>query len=385
MNKLLWLFTPIILLFSQYVFSATATCATSNSVTFNRVSGTIGSFPYNQTFNDTTSTIMLNSCSNNVAVRSSFKAVLGNTDLLGSSPFSVGPTITISGSSANPVTLAAAKIWLMNNLQLSFSLQDNNNSPPMVQSITTLNTDYNILPNTGLGSPVTIGGETYFRGAVNTGTNRADVRNPIFNLKLLSTIKPSAATIDALNNSTVRIHLGTISYKYDDYNGSTITPSGNPKIGTTEVYVDIKMTFVLPTCTIANQIVNLAPVPTAVLNSNPTANEQPFNVNINCTAAMPNKVLLATITDSYTPSNINTNGILKNQPSLANRSNVDIQLRDDTNTPLAIGTQSPFYTVPVGSSATTFIKALKARYYRSAATATAGYVQTQATVSLDYQ
>ena len=100
---------------------------------------------------------------------------------------------------------------------------------------------------------------------------------------------------------------------------------------------------------------------------------------------MPNKVLLATITDSYTPSNINTNGILKNQPSLANRSNVDVQLRDDLNNPLAIGTQSPFYTVPVGSSATTFIKALKARYYRSAATATAGYVQTQATVSLDYQ
>lgn len=385
MNKLLWLCAPFMLLFSQSIFAVVANCTTYNSVTFNRVSGTIGSFPYNQTFNDTTSAPSVKNCSNPVAIRSTFKAALGNTDLLGSSPFSVGPTITISGSNANPITLAAAKIWLLNNLQLSFSLQDNNNSPPMVQSITTLNTDYNILPNTGLGSPVIIGGEAYFRGASNLGASNSDVRNPVFNLKLLSTIKPSAATIDALNNSTVRIHLGTISYKYDDYNGSTITPSGNPKTGTTEIYVDIKMTFVLPTCTIANQIVNLAPAPTATLNSNPTANEQPFNVNINCTTAMPNKVLLATITDSYTPSNINTNGILKNQPSLANRSNVDVQLRDDLNNPLAIGTQSPFYTVPVGSSATTFIKALKARYYRSAATATAGYVQTQATVSLDYQ
>ncbi len=85
---------------------------------------------------------------------------------------------------------------------------------------------------------------------------------------------------------------------------------------------------------------------------------------------MPNKVLLATITDSYTPSNVNTNGILKNSPSLANRSNVDVQLRDNADVPLAIGTQSPFYSIPVGSTATTFMKTLKARYYRSLATAT---------------
>lgn len=317
--------------------------------------------------------------------QSPFNAITGNTDLIGSNPFSVGPTVTITGSSANSVTLAAAKIWLINNLQISFSLQDNNNSPPMLQNITTLNTDYNILPNTGLGTPIMIGGEAYFRGATNTGASNSDVRNPIFNLKLLSTTKPSVAVIDALNNSTLRIHLGTINYKYDDYNGSTIMPSGIPKTGTTEVYVDIKMTFVLPTCTMVNQVVNLAPVPTAILNSNQTANEQPFNVNINCTAAMPNKVLLATITDSYTASNVNTNGILKNSPSLANRSNVDIQLRDSSDVPLAIGTQSPFYSIPAGSTATTFIKALKARYYRSLATATPGYVQTQATVSLDYQ
>jgi len=97
------------------------------------------------------------------------------------------------------------------------------------------------------------------------------------------------------------------------------------------------------------------------------------------------KVLLARITDSYTPSNINSNGILKNSPSLANRSNVDVQLRDSSDVPLAIGTQNPFYSIPAGSTATTFIKALKARYYRSLATATPGYVQTQATVSLDYQ
>ncbi|MCU4492254.1 fimbrial protein [Acinetobacter guillouiae] len=151
------------------------------------------------------------------------------------------------------------------------------------------------------------------------------------------------------------------------------------------MFEDLKLNFSFPTCTIANQTVTLAPVPTAILNNNQTANEQPFNVSINCTAAVPNKVLLATITDSYTPSNSNNNGILKNQPSLVNASNVDVQLRDTTDTPLAIGTQSPFYTVPVGSTATTFTKALKARYYRSGATATPGYVKTQVMVSLDYQ
>lgn len=385
MKKLFWLSAPFILIFSQSGLAAVANCTTYNSVTFNRVSGTINSFPYNQTFNDTNSAPSVKNCSNPVAIRSSFRATTGNTDLVGISPFGVGPTITITGSSANPVTLAAAKIWLTSNVQISFSLQDNNNSPPMVQNIIALNTDYNILPNTGLGTPVLIGGEAYFRGATNSGTNSADVRNPVFNLKLLSITKPSAAIIDALNNATVRIHLGTINYKYDDYNGSTIMPSGTPKVGATEIYVDVKMNFVLPTCTMLNQVVNLAPVPTATLNSNQTANEQAFNVNINCTAAMPNKVLLATITDSYTPSNINNNGILKNSPSLANRSNVDVQLRDSTDVPLAIGAQSPFYSIPVGSTATTFMKTLKARYYRTLATATPGYIQTQATVSIDYQ
>ncbi|MCF0263610.1 fimbrial protein [Acinetobacter guillouiae] len=135
----------------------------------------------------------------------------------------------------------------------------------------------------------------------------------------------------------------------------------------------------------ANQTVNLATVSTSVLNINQTGNEQNFNVEINCAVAMPSKVLLATITDSYTPNNINSDGILKNFPDLANRSNVDIQLRDASNTPLAIGSQSSFYSIPAGSTATTFIKALKARYFRSAPTATPGFVQTQATVNLDYQ
>ncbi|WP_228269553.1 fimbrial protein [Acinetobacter bereziniae] len=325
----------------------------------------------------------MSNCTDQVAVRSDFKITPGNTNLTaggsGSFPFGVDANIIITNSSADIITQNLAKIWLSQNLKISFDLRDDSRYTAV--EITELNKIFNVHPNTSQPGRVTINGEEYLRAS--SGLRNAGFHVPNTGIALTNTIKPSSNIINALNGAIVRIHLGTLTYKYDNYN--TQPPTGIPNIASIELYLNLKLTFSLPTCTMLNQVVNLAPVPTATLNSNQTANEQPFNVNINCTAAMPNKVLLATITDSYTPSNVNTNGILKNSPSLANRSNVDVQLRDDTNTPLAIGTQSPFYSIPVGSTATTFIKALKARYYRTLATATPGYVQTQATVSLDYQ
>ncbi|WP_315080029.1 fimbrial protein [Acinetobacter guillouiae] len=134
-----------------------------------------------------------------------------------------------------------------------------------------------------------------------------------------------------------------------------------------------------------NQRVTLATVPLGILNSGRTGGEQDFNITINCTTSMSRNTLLARVTDNFNPDNSNSNGILKNQPNLANKSNVDVQLLDEANQPLSIGIQAPFYNVSAGSSATTFIKALKARYFRSALRATAGYVRAQATVFLDYQ
>lgn len=389
MKKLYLLLTPLCFLSMQSINAATTTCTTYPTIEFNRISGTINTFPYTQIFNDTTNGVLFNNCSprTSVAARATFKSVTGNTDLVGTSPFSLNNNFIINGSSADPTTLAAAKLWLINNMRITYSLRSNNNVNPLSQNILTLDTDYNIMPLTSNGESTLINGESYFIGLGGIGTTDSSIRNNTFYLTLLSVSKPSAAIVDALNNSTVRIHLGTLSYKYDDWgnNGTNPPPSGVPKTGTTELYVNLKMTFVLPTCTMVNQVVNLAPVPTTTLNNNQTSNDQPFNVNINCTGALPNKVLLAKITDSYTPTNVNTNGILKNQPGLLNGSNVDIQLRDGNDLPLSIGTQSPFYTIPAGSSATTFSKTLKARYYRSAPTATPGYVQTQATVSIDYQ
>lgn len=382
MNKLLWLFAPLFFATTQ-AFAANVTCSFDPIASFDRATSTITNFSYNQIITNTSNVSGLTNCTDQTAVRSDFKIISGNTNLTaggsGSFPFGVDTNIIISNSNADVITQNLAKIWLSQNLKISFNLRDDARYTAV--EITELNKDFNVHPNTSQPGRVTINGEEYLRAG--NGLRNARFHVPNTGIALINIIKPSSDIINALNGATIRIHLGTMTYKYDNYYSQP--PTGIPNIVLSELYLNLKLSFNLPTCTMVNQVVNLAPVPTAILNSNQTANEQPFNVNINCTTAMPNKVLLATITDSYTPSNINTNGVLKNSPSLANRSNVDIQLRDDTNTPLAIGTQSSFYSIPAGSTATTFIKALKARYYRSLAIATPGYVQTQATVSLDYQ
>ena len=322
----------------------------------------------------------LSDCNPPTRVNSYFSSRL--SDLTGSSPFGVNAaTIQINGSTADATTLNDAKAWLAANLKVTFNIRDASAAARPATNILAL-TDYRFLPEM-VDRPVVYNTATvpFYVGA-GAGVTVLNTRIETFTVNFTNTTKPSAAIINALNSAVLRIHLGTHHYIIAPYNNpsTTVEVSGSVKF-----YADLRLNFDFPTCTMANQIVNLATVPTSVLNSNQTANEQAFNVNINCAVAMPSKVLLATIKDSYTVSNVNTNGILINQPSLANRSNVDIQLRDASNTPLAIGSQSSFYSIPAGSTATTFIKALKARYFRSAPTATPGFVQTQATVNLDYQ
>lgn len=378
MNKFLWLSILLIFSFSQTIFAA---CTQPATAIFQDAISTITNFSYQQTFSASAAKPMLTNCNPTVRVNSYFNAALGNTDLTGSSPFGVVPTVMIMGSTADSAILNDAKTWLANNFKISFNLSDISKGKP-AKSILNLNTNYNILPETGKGGIVyNSEGEPFFNAA-GLGRRLTEAYTDKLTISFANTIKPSAAIITALNGATVRIHLGTYHYKYaTNYN----TSASAEVMGSLELYQDLTLNFNFQTCTVANQIVNLATVPISILNSQQAASEQNFTVNINCTVAMPSKVLLATITDSYTPSNINSNGILKNLPSLPNRSNVDVQLRDASDIPLAIGSQRSFYSIPAGSTLTTFIKALKARYFRSAATATPGFVQTQATVMLDYQ
>ncbi|MFW1744736.1 fimbrial protein [Acinetobacter guillouiae] len=379
MNKFFWLSVPLIFLFSQTVFAA---CNQPPMAIFQNTINTITNFNYQQTFSTSVAKPMLMGCNPTVRVNSYFNAALGNTDLTGSSPFGVNAsTMIVSGSTADSATLNNAKAWLADNFKISFNLGDNNKGKP-AKSILNLNTNYNILPETARGGVVSNSeGEPFFNGA-GLGRSLAEAYIDKLTISFTNTVKPSAAIITALNGATVRIHLGTYYYKYATHYNALASAE---VAGSLELYQDLTLNFNFPTCTVANQIVNLSTVPISILNSQQTASEQNFTVNINCTLAMPSKVLLATITDSYTPSNINNDGILKNFPGLENRSNVDVQLRDSSDTPLTIGRQGSFYSIPAGSTLTRFVKALKARYFRSAATATPGFVQTQATVLLDYQ
>lgn len=383
MNKLVWLSAPLILSFSQSVFATTVTCTFSSIINFDRASATINNFNYTQTVTNTANVGGLTNCSEVMAARGDFRVTAGNTNLTatgsGSYPFGVDTNIVLNGSTATVAIQNLAKTWLSENLKLSFNLRDDINTTPV--AVTELNKDYNVLPNTSQPGRVTINGEEYLRAT--SGLVNARFSVPHTGIALINQTTPSSDIIAALNGATIRIHLGTTTFKFDNY--FTKPPTNNPKVVVGELYLNLKLSFSRPTCTMSNQTVNLASVSTSTLNNNQSANEQNFNVSIDCTTSMPSKVLLATLKDSYTAGNINSNGVLKNRPSLANRSNVDIQLTNESDTPLAIGTQASFYSVPAGSTTTNFIKALKARYFRSAATATLGYVQTQATVTLDYQ
>ena len=383
MNKWAWFLTLSTCAMGSQVFAANGSCTLVPVINFNRTSAAINNFNDSQTIVNAIRVGGLRNCTQPMAVRSNFKAVSGSTNLTatgtGSYPFGVDTNIEINNSTASAAAQNSAKAWVSDNLKLSFDLSDAANS--LAVTVAKLDEDYNIHPDTSLIEKATINGEVYLVAAY--GLRNAEFGVPNLRTSLINKTIPSIDTINVLNGATVRVHLGTLTYKYDNY--YTQPPTGISKIASTELYMNFQFVFNRPTCTMSNQSIDLASISTSALNSQQTGNEKNFDISINCMTSMPSRGLVATIKDSYTASNINTNGILKNRPSLVNRSNVDIQLRDGSDVPLAIGSQASFYSVPAGSTATTFIKALKARYFRSAATATPGYVQTQATVSLDYQ
>ncbi|MCT9977881.1 fimbrial protein [Acinetobacter sp. I-MWF] len=383
MKKSVWILSLSTFAMGSQVFAADVNCPLTPISDFERASATISNFNFTQTITNTTNVGGLTSCDDQMAARSNFKVTDGSSNLTGSGsgsyPFGVDAKVEINNSTASSEAQNLAKIWLSENLKISFNLRDDARTTPV--AVKALNTDYNVHPETSQPGRVTINGEEYLKAG--NGLRNARFTVPNTGVALINKTTPSNSVIDALSGATVRIHLGTLTYKYINY--PVVSGTADPNVATTELYLNLKLNFSPLTCTMSNQTVNLATVPASILNSSQTANQQNFNISFSCIRTMPNKELRATITDSYTPDNINSNGILKNQPTLANKSNVDVQLMDDTNKPLTIGTQSSFYKVPAGSNATTFSKTLKARYYRSEAVAKPGYVQAQATVFFDYQ
>lgn len=380
MNKHLWFSVPFLFSCSQFVFAATVTCTLAPMFNVERTTAAINSFNYTERMIDDSSVGTLTACDNQMAARSNFKAAPGKTNLTstgsGSFPFGVDTNIAINSSSSGTAAQNLAKVWLSDNLKMVFFMSDDVSTT--VVAVKELDKDYNIHPNTSQPGRVTINGEEYLRAG--NGLRNAGFSVTNVGITLINKVTPSSRIIEALTGATVRIRLGTLSYKYDNY-----PPTNSTKAASTDVYLNLKLSFTRPTCTMDNQTVDLATVPTSILNSGQSANQQSFNISFNCTTSMQGNTVLARVTDSYTPDNTNTNGILKNRPTLANKSNVDVQLLDEADKPLPIGILGSFYNVPTNTTATKFIKALKARYFRSALRATTGYVQAQATVYLDYQ
>ena len=225
MNKLLWLFVPVFFGFSQTVFAA---CTQPSTAIFQDATSMISNFSYQQTFPASSAKPMLIGCNPTVRVNSYFNATSGNTDLTGTSPFGIAPTVIITGSTADTATLNDAKTWLASNFKISFNLRDNSKGKP-AKSILSLNSSYNILPETGSGTPINNDAGIPFFNGNGTGTGPVDTITENFKVNFTNTAKPSAAMIAALNGATVRIHLGTYYYKhapyYDRRPGSEVTGS----------------------------------------------------------------------------------------------------------------------------------------------------------------
>ena len=240
MNKLLWLSVPVFFACSETAF---AVCTQPPTAIFQDTTSVITNFSYQQTFSTSAAKPMLIGCNPAVRVNSYFNAASGKTDLTGTSPFGIASTVQINGSTADATTLTNAKTWLANNFKISFNLRDNSKGKP-AKSIVSLNTSYNILPETGSGTPINNdAGIPFFNGTGN-GTVPVDTITENLKINFTNTTKPSAAIIDALNGATIRIHLGTYHYKHAPYNDRR---QSSEVTGSLEIYEDLKLNFNFPT------------------------------------------------------------------------------------------------------------------------------------------
>ncbi|WP_315080026.1 hypothetical protein [Acinetobacter guillouiae] len=218
MNKHLWFSVPFLFSYSEFAFAATVSCTLAPIFNAERTTNTINNnFNYTQRMVDDISVGRLMGCDDQMAVRSNFKAASGRTNLTatGSSsfPFGVDTNIVINSSSSGTAAQNLAKIWLSDNLKMIFYMSDDVSSTVVV--IKTLDQDYNVHPNTSQPGRVTINGEEYLRAG--NGLRNAGFSVPNVGITLINKVTPSSSIIEALTGASVRIRLGSMTYKYDNY------------------------------------------------------------------------------------------------------------------------------------------------------------------------
>lgn len=342
---------------------------------------TIPNLPNSNLLSLTTSNQVLGGCNPNVYLRSEFTP---NTALLSSpSPFAlVNSNFTITGGSGDAATINQAKTYLMNNLRFAFTLKDNN-IPASAVSIQNNTATHNLVPNT-TPNPANIylyNTIPFYTGASPTGGSASfGIRIPTFSYELSST-KPSSNIVNALQNATITIQLGTLKTGYLNAPASNTTPLTEQL---TNVNLSFSLSFSLPTCAVdVPATLDIGSTTIQTLETNSFSNNTPFQLKIICSAAIPNRTFKLTVQDANDLSNINTSGILKTQPGLANPSNVAIRLMNGSS-PFSIGSPFNYATTGTSPTQTQFIYTPSAQLFKISSPVTLGNVAGKARFFLDY-
>lgn len=314
---------------------------------------------------------MFSNCSPAVYTRAVFNASAG--ELTAISPFGVNFKLNESGLSAETIT------WLQQNLQLTFDFKDAATGAKVIDIISSKQ-DYAILPGSPIeGGSKIIDGLEYYLGSQNIGIRTFGLKLHKLSTHLKFITAPSTNVINDLNKKSIRIKLGDLHIQTVEHGSHK-----NYQYKQRPMYVDIKLNFKIPTCTMKNVSVDLGETTLDKLKSQKVSNSRDFNVEFRC-EAIASKSIYATISDAFNPSNINNDGVLLNHPTLENTAkNIGVQLLTDENQPLKIGNRATF-TPTDETSAPTYYKKLKAQFYRTDINPTSGYVNAQATVLLDYE
>lgn len=308
-------------------------------------------------------------CKPAVFVRAVFSPAKG--ELSGNSPFAVDFKLNESALSAE------TQAWLAQNLALEFGFKDAAVGAAEV-FVTQKQMDYPILPGSPIGPEKIYKGESYFLGAAGRGIQGFGLRLYKLNAALKFISSPSSRIVNELNSKVVRIKLGELSVDMRDTNAERYASSIMP------MYLDLDIKIKIPTCTMRDAHVDLGKTSLGQLKANNVANLKAFEVEFHCDA-IASGAIYSRITDAFNTSNLNNQGLLLNQASLAHAAkDVGVQLLTHDDQPLIIGRRSAFLPTDE-SAAPIYRKALKAQLYQTGPHPSAGFVNTEATVLLDYE
>lgn len=310
---------------------------------------------------------LLKSC--NPRVFAALEAMPAMGDLSGSSPFKPGTTGFTTETST----------WIRDNVRLEFALKDASVGAIDIP-ITDATLAYMIMPGSPVGGgSVVINGDDYYTGAGGLGMASIDLIVTKLKVSILFTTPLTTDIINEINSKPISTTLVNLPLSTADINDTDVRSSSNRNL-----ILNLQLQLKSPTCTVSDTSVDLGTTTVAALASNQVVNQKDFDVQFQC-EALPSNALNITISDAFNGANLSETGVLLNQPGMPDAANdVGVQLLTEDGLPVKLGTQTEF--IPTDSSAAPqYSKTFKAQLYRTGANPSLGRVNTQATVTLEYE